>query len=612
MLRVSQTLTREVLSLDGIWDFAVDWNNDGVERGVYTKALEGTRQVPVPASVNDIFASEAVRMHVGQWWYQRTVRVPRGFTERVIVRFGSATHHARVFVNDTEVGSHKGGYMPFEFDITDLVTPGEEFRLSVAVDNRLDFTCIPPGQVHTLADGRERQEYMHDFFNYSGLHRSVYLLSRPARHVDDVVITTGYEGTTGTVNWDITVADAAAGDADKAQVQVEVVDRRDGQVVATGTGAQGSATIESVNLWTPGIGGLYDLRITLLDGADVVDSYSEPFGVRTVEVRGHEFLINGKPFYFTGFGMHEDHETLGKGHSDAHLVQDMELLSWIGANSLRTAHYPYSEEWMDYCDEHGIVVIDETPAVGLNFGVAGGILGDGDPRPTFSPETISEETQKTHAEEIRRLIARDKNRPAVVLWSIANEPESRTPESREYFELLAKLTRELDPTRPMGYVNFMSATYDKCQISDLFDVLMLNRYYGWYVFGGDLETARQTFSEELAGWTEKYDKPIIITEYGADTVAGQHSIYNSMFTEDYQVAYLEMNSDVFDSFPAVVGEHMWNFADFQTKYGFARVDGNKKGAFTRDRRPKAAARFLRTRWHEMDAASYGRRDPQAD
>lgn len=492
--------------------------------------------------------------------------------------------------------------MPFEFDITDLVTAGEEFRLTVAVDNRLDYTCIPPGKVIELEDGRRQQQYMHDFYNYSGLHRSVFLVSRPERHVTDVTITTDYEGTTGKVNWSIE-------QSLPGEIKVEVVDKRDGSVVASGTGEQSTATIDNVNLWTPGVGGMYDLRISLLDGTDVVDSYSEPFGVRTVRIEGKKFLINDKPFYFTGFGMHEDHETIGKGHNDAHMVQDMELLSWIGANSLRTSHYPYSEEWMNYCDEHGIVVIDETPAVGLNLGVAGGIIGGDKPEPTFGPDTVNEETQKTHAEEIRRLIARDKNRPSVVIWSIANEPEAGSDAAREYFAPLAEVARECDPTRPIGYVNMNMDTWDKCKITDLFDIIMLNRYYGWYFHSGDLVTARRIFAEELKGWSTKYDKPIIITEYGADTVAGLHSIYNNLFTEDFQINYLQMNSEVFDECDAVIGEQMWNFADFQTKFGYARVDGNKKGAFTRDRRPKGAARFLRERWHAMEAAKYGQRDP---
>lgn len=592
MLPATETPTREIRCLDGMWRFAIDWDNTGIDDRLHAAPLPGNREIAVPSSVNDLFADEDIRNHVGYWFYQREVPVPRGWDgERIILRFGSATHHAVVFVNDTEVGRNKGGYMPFEFDITEHVHAGATFRLTVAVDNRLDNTCIPPGQVRELPDGRRQQNYLHDFYNYSGIHRSVLLCSRPARHVTDVTVTTGYSGTTGQVSWEIE-------ESGQGGVRIAVVDQQTGEVVAHGAGPSGTVEIENVTLWTPGVGGLYDLVVHLLDDDDrPEDTFVQPFGVRTVRIDGYRFLINDEPFYFTGFGMHEDHETIGKAHSNAHMVQDAELLSWIGANSLRTSHYPYSEEFMDYCDRQGIVVIDETPAVGLNWKMAGGILdsGGGD---TYQEGNVDDRTQETHKEEIRRLVARDKNRPSVVLWSIANEPDTVDPKAIDYFRPLVELTRECDPTRPVGYVNVMFAPYDVCQITGMFDIIMLNRYYGWYVNTGDLEGAEHAWREELEAWAGE-GKPIIITEYGADTVAGLHSAVPVPWTEEYQSAYLEMNHRVFDSVDAVVGEHVWNFADFQTSMGIFRVDGNKKGAFTRDRKPKAAAHVLRERWQNL-------------
>ena len=201
-----------------------------------------------------------------------------------------------------------------------------------------------------------------------------------------------------------------------------------------------------------------------------------------------------------------------------------------------------------------------------------------------------------HAQAIRELVARDKNHPSVVLWSIANEPESDTEGAERYFEPLFELTRELDPTRPVGFVNVMLAPHGKCRVSQFADVLMLNRYYGWYVFTGDLPAAEIAWEEELTGWAEE-GKPIIITEYGADTYPGMHSVTPEPWTEEYQVEYLDMNHRVFDRIDAVVGEQVWNFADFATTSGIMRVGGNKKGVFTRDRQPKAAAHALRRRWH---------------
>ena len=129
----------------------------------------------------------------------------------------------------------------------------------------------------------------------------------------------------------------------------------------------------------------------------------------------------------------------------------------------------------------------------------------------------------------------------------------------------------------------------------LADVICLNRYYGWYYCSGDLESAEKELRAELEKWAA-YDKPIVFTEFGADTVAGLHDATPVMFTEEFQVDYYEMNTRVFDDFPAVQGEQVWNFADFATSQGVVRVQGNKKGLFTRDRKPKMAAHFMRRRW----------------
>ncbi len=170
-----------------------------------------------------------------------------------------------------------------------------------------------------------------------------------------------------------------------------------------------------------------------------------------MEVDGTNFLINGQPFHFKGFGKHEDLNVNGRGHNDAAMVNDFALLGWIGANSFRTSHYPYAEEVLDLADRLGVVVIDETAAVGLNLGVGGGFFLGG-PRETFSEETIGSATQAVHKRAIEELIARDKNHPSVVLWSLANEPESHTEQARAYFSPLFKAAREADPTRPVGFV----------------------------------------------------------------------------------------------------------------------------------------------------------------
>jgi beta-glucuronidase len=570
MLRPQDTTTRERKPLTGLWRFRLDGAGEGRSAEWFRRPLADAREMAVPASFNDV-ADPAVREYFGDVWYQTTVRVPRGWDgQRIVLHFESATHRATVWVNDAEVVSHEGGFTPFEAEVTEHVQAGEEARVTVVVNNTLSFQTIPPGVIEDTSHGR-RLRYFHDFFNYAGIHRPVWLYATPHVHLTDITVVTGLDGANGSIEYR-----AEAQDADGAEVRV-VLREADGVEVASSTGASSTLTVPNVHRWAPGDGYLYDLEVQLVGGdGELLDSYHQSVGVRTVAVDGTRFLINGEPFHFKGFGKHEDIPVIGKGHNDAFLVHDFELLKWVGANSFRTSHYPYAEAVLDYADRQGIVVIDETAAVGLNVNLS---------------------VDEAHVQAIRELVARDKNHPSVVLWSIANEPESDTEGAERYFEPLFPLTRELDPTRPVGFANLLTAPYGKCRVSQFGDVVMLNRYYGWYVDTGDLEAAETAWENELRGWA-KEGKPIIITEYGADTYPGLHSLLPEPWSEEYQVAFLEMNHRVFDRFDAVVGEQVWNFADFATISGIARVGGNKKGVFTRDRQPKAAAHTLRRRWRK--------------
>jgi beta-glucuronidase len=594
MLRPQDTATRERRPLTGLWRFRLDRAGEGRSAEWFRRPLAHAQEMPVPASFNDVTADPAVRDHVGDVWYQTTMRVPRGWDgQRVVLHFESATHRATAWVNDTEVISHEGGYTPFEAEVTDLVQAGDEARITVVVNNTLSWQSIPPGVVEDTPEGK-RLRYFHDFFNYAGIHRPVWLYTTGRCHLTDVTVVTGLAGAHGAIEFRTEVSGSDSTDGPEVRV---VLRDADGAEIATGRGASGTLTVASVHRWAPGDGYLYDLEIQLIgDAGELLDSYHQSVGVRTVAVDGTRFLINGEPFYFTGFGKHEDLAVIGKGHNDAFLVHDFELLKWIGANSFRTSHYPYAEAVLDYADRQGIVVIDETAAVGMNMGLGGGILGQ-QGYTTFSPETINERTRDGHAQAIRELVARDKNHPSVVLWSIANEPESHTEGAERYFKPLFELTRQLDPTRPVGFVNEVLASHGKCRVSQFGDVVMLNRYYGWYLHTGDLETAELAWEHELKGWAGE-GKPIIITEYGADTYSGLHSLIPQPWSEEYQVELLDMNHRVFDRVDAVAGEQVWAFADFATASGIVRVGGNKKGVFTRDRQPKSAAHALRRRWRK--------------
>ncbi len=543
----------------------------------------------VPASYNDIGGDAALRHHIGEVWYETEVRIPSTWSgRRISLYFESVTHAARVWADGVEVGAHQGGYTPFEVDLTALTTPGQVVTLTVSVDNTLTLQSIPPGVVEPTPAG-PRQRTWHDFFNYAGIHRTVWLSGTPATHLSGLTTTTDLLDSTGVIHFSLDFEPAPGLGA-----RVRLSDQ-DGLRVGAQDGSSGTLRVPDPQVWAPGRGYLYALEAQLVDArGKVVDSYVQKVGIRSVAVRGNRFLINGEPFHFTGFGKHEDIAVIGKGHNDAYMLHDFGLLEWIGANSLRTSHYPYAEDVLDYADRHGIVVIDEVAAVGINLTLGAGVFG-APGYTTFGPDTINEQTRRTHAEAIRELIERDRHHPSVVLWSLANEPESDSEAAQEYFRPLFELARELDPSRPLGFANVAEATPGRCRVSQFADVLMLNRYYGWYVLPGDLAGAEIAWEEELRAWATD-GKPIIITEYGADTYPGLHTLVPEPWSEEYQVAYLGMNHRVFDRVEAVVGEHVWNFADFATTPGIMRVGGNRKGIFTRDRQPKAAAHVLRKRW----------------
>jgi len=596
MLYPILTESRSVIDLGGIWSFKLD-HGEGWSNEWHRSPLTGTLSMSVPASFNDTGVTSDIRNHVGWVWYEREFTIPNVLlSERIVLRLGSATHFAKVYVNGQYATEHKGGFTPFEVDIRSLLKPGSN-RLTIAVNNVVDETTLPMGAYNEGVDEEgnkwvKNSPYF-DFFNYAGLHRPVKIYTTPATFVKDVSIVTAWDGTTGDVQYLVTTEGMA-------DVRVTIIDEAK-EVVGEHQGPAGKICIHNAKPWEPLCAYLYQLKIELLQNGQVIDVYEQPFGVRSVEVKEGRFLINGKPFYFKGFGKHEDTPINGRGLNEAANVMDFRLLKWMGANSFRTAHYPYSEEIMRLADREGIVVIDEVPAVGLhlNFNMTPQM---GAKRNTW--EVL--QTQEDHGIVIRELIERDKNHPCVVMWCVANEPASEEDGATEYFEPLVALARELDPQRrPVTIVtHFMSLPHND-KIAELVDVLCLNRYYGWYAFGGEFEKARSSLRGELQGWTQRCPgKPIMMTEYGADTVAGLHDVDPVMFTEEYQVEYYRLNHEVFDEFDGFVGEQVWNFADFQTSQGILRVQGNKKGVFTRDRKPKAAAHELRRRWLSIPDFGY--------
>lgn len=600
------TSSRAVMDLSGVWRFRLD-DGKGFEQEWYKKELYEAVTMPVPSSYNDIVEDENHRDHFGWVFYQRKFMIPSFMKQqRIMLRMDAVTHGAKVYLNEKEICSHKGGFLPFEVSIGEMLEEGENL-LTIAVDNRIDHSTLPVGSeeygASSLIGGvsktcetvRRRNNPKFDFFNYSGITRPVRIYTTPMNYIEDVSLTNKVEGDSAELSYVIHV-----GGRDRCNALVEVLDEQ-GQFVARSQGLQGKLQIQKVHLWRPGKAYLYQIKVTYGE-----DEYLLPYGVRTVEVKDTKFLINGEPFYFKGYGKHEDTFPAGRGLNIPMNCKDISLMKWQGANSFRTSHYPYSEEMMRLCDEEGIVVIDETPAVGIHLNFGGGAnFKNGKKVNTFdSIEEGGIRTQEHHREVICDLVQRDKNHACVVMWSIANEADSAGEGAYEYFKPLFELARESDPQkRPCTIVGMQVEDNTKDCMLRLCDVYCLNRYYGWYVMGGDLETAEILMREEMKFW-EAQGKPFMFTEYGADTISGFHDTVPVMFTEEYQIAYYKMNHKVMDELKNFIGEQVWNFADFATSQGIMRVQGNKKGIFTRERRPKMVAHYLKERWMNIPDFGY--------
>lgn len=588
--------SRRVVSLDGMWKFQFDPESTGVDSG-WANGLPSPVLMPVPSAFCDLFTDKESREYCGDFWYETDFFVPGEWNGcDVAIRFGSATHRARVFVNGVEVTSHEGGFLPFNADIAEIVRYNQYNKLAVLVNNELNEYMLPAGKTAVLSNGKKMAAPYFDFYNYAGLQRPVKLLCLPREQVMDF-----------TVNHRLCGADAEVDYTVKTNGEhdciVEVYDA-DRNKVAECTGKTGTLHIANAHLWNVHASYLYTFVVRIVDGTAVVDEYFEKIGIRTFEVKDGKFLLNGKSVYLRGFGKHEDADLRGRGLDLVTVKRDYECMKWIGANCFRTSHYPYAEELYQMADEEGFLIIDEVPAVGfmestMNFLAAN--QGTGKPVGYFEKETTPK-LLENHKQALTEMITRDKNHASVIAWSILNEPQCTSEGTEAYFKPLFDLAHELDvQKRPRTYAIVMMSLPHNSKGQQFADFISLNRYYGWYVMGGyGMVDAEAAFRKEMDGWAKVLNgRPMIFTEYGADTLPSEHKLPSVMWSQEYQNEYLDMNHRVFDSYDFVQGELVWNFADFQTTEGIMRANGNKKGIFTRQRQPKDAAFHFRARWTSL-------------
>lgn len=593
MLYPILTKTRKIYDLGGLWQFKLGDHNP-------QELLASDELMVVPTSFNDVVVDKDKRNYIGDFWYECFVDVPDlAADEELVLRFGSVTHNATVYVNGQALGQHKGGFTPFEVLVPETHYQDNQIKVSVCANNILDYTSLPVGNYseETQEDGSIKKivKENFDFFNYAGIHRPVKLMVRPKCHISDITITSDLSEDLTSALVKVSVETSVAVD----EVKVTIFDEEHKLVAQA---IDGKARLDKVRLWEVLDAYLYTAHVEIIVDGNVVDSYDEPFGIRSIAVEKGQFLLNGKPVYFKGFGKHEDTFINGRGLNEAANLMDMNLLKELGANSFRTSHYPYSEEMMRLADRMGIMVVDEVPAVGLFQNFTASL----DLSPKDNGTWSVMKTKEAHEQAIRELVKRDKNHPSVVMWVVANEPASHEEGAHEYFEPLIALYKALDlQQRPVTLVNLLLATPDRDKVMDLVDVISLNRYYAWYVDHGDLIKGEVGLRQELLEWQKKFpNKPILMTEYGADTLPGLHSMWDIPYTEEFQCRFYEMSHRVFDEIPNLVGEQVWNFADFETNLMIFRIQGNHKGLFSRNRQPKHVVGLFKERWNTISHYNY--------
>ena len=476
MLYPQQNLFRNTFDLSGIWDFRIDPDQTGEENG-WQNGFMNSRPIAVPGSWNEQY--EDIYNYFGLAWYSKSTYIPRSWQgQRVFLRVGSACYFSTVYLNGVKIGSHEGGHLPFAFEITDQIRWESENLIVISVENELKPARVPSGNMDTpLLPVSSYPKTTYDFFPFAGIHRPVTVYSVPETSIEDITVVTGINGNDGTLNVKVRLNAKMA-----LHGSLELKDR-DNVIVGDLKIQEGRGevflTVPNARFWSDKDPFLYELTVKTEH-----DQYQLKVGIRSVNVKGGQILLNGVPVQLNGFGRHEDFIASGKGLNLPLMVKDYHLMRWTGANSYRTSHYPYSDEEMQLADREGFLIINEIPAVSLQF----------------EDDENRAERLRMCTQQIDELIARDKNHPCVVMWSVANEPmapkqdnalaefhaDSAELKGKEFLDALMRRVRELDPTRLVTFAALMGSPGFWLEQAD---VICLNRYWGWYILGGELDKA---------------------------------------------------------------------------------------------------------------------------
>jgi beta-galactosidase/beta-glucuronidase len=529
-------MDRELLTLDGQWLFQVDRDEQGKARGWHEPSYQpdGWREVEVPSNWDTYL--DGLFGFAGHAWYRRRFSAdPRQQGSRAHLRFEGANYETTVWLNGKLLGVHRGGFDPFVFDVTGKLDLSGDNTLAVRVDNWPKLNRVPNS--------------LGGWWNYGGIYRSVKLLSVPAVRIDDVFVRA--EPGQGSAGAPLVLTVTVVNESEQTvEVTVSAAVSRDDKAVAldgelatpTATVPPGEqiqltleATIPGAWLWSPDEPNLYVLHVSLGQRNVVLDAQDVSFGVRKFEAHGTRFYLNGEPITLTGFNRHEEYAGSGRVDPGGVLETDLRLIKEMNGNTVRM-HYQAHPDLYELADRIGLLVFAEIPLWGVgNRDVA---------------ELSSQEVRETAETMLRTLIGELRNHPSVIIWSVGNESATRHIEARPLIGHLVDVTRSLDTTRPVAYVG-MFGPDEEC--FDLVDVPCINVYFGKRIaeLGEFVDTVHAL----------QPDKPLIITEFGHESVRGLHG--EGYGTEDEQAAVLESNWQVFhERADFIPGALIWCLADY--------------------------------------------------
>lgn len=531
--------TRATTSLDGPWHFAVDAYDTCLRARWYAERVRDEQgrplpvdysfdeweTIPVPSCWNT--EREAWRLYEGPAVYVRTFDAPPA-AGRTFLHFEGAASAAYVFLNGTYLGWHRGGSTPFSVEVTAALRPVN--RLLVVVDSTRRPRDVPSDNV--------------DWFTYGGLHRSVRLVTVPETFIRTATVALRPDGRFNTVDVAVEIDGPDADGA--ATVEIPALGLRAGIDVV---GGRGRASLPCApELWHPTNPRLYDVVVRY--GAD---TWSERVGFREVRVDGTEILLNGEPVFLAGVCQHEESLEHGRSLTEAEIRQNFALAKELGCNFVRLAHYPHSGLTARVADEVGMLLWEEVPVYWA--------LAFDDPG-----------TADDAANQIAELVVRDRNRASVVVWSVGNENPD-TDARLAFMTRLATTARGLDPTRLVSAACLVDPAGPVIadRLTEVVDVVGVNEYYGWY--DPDLGKLPRLFA------ASHVTKPVVVTEFGADGVAGLRGPETEMFTEDFQLAVYRGQLEALGGIPAVKGTCPWVLYDFRSPRRLhARQRGyNRKG-----------------------------------